>query len=118
MPSLTCKNKNAFPPQLNDLEFHICKKIGHKTSECRSKMLPIYKKHRQEDFTKVWRKKNKNKENCGLTIYAKNKENQWYIDSGFSKHMTRDKSKFEFLTKEKCGNVTFGNNALARIRGK
>ena len=32
--------------------------------------------------------------------------------------MTRDKSKFEFLTEEKGGNVTFGNNAQARIRGK
>ena len=26
--------------------------------------------------------------------------------------------KFEFLTEEKGGNVTFGNNAPARIRGK
>jgi hypothetical protein len=32
--------------------------------------------------------------------------------------MTGQKVKFEFLTKEKSGNVTFGNNALARIRGK
>ena len=32
--------------------------------------------------------------------------------------MTRYKSNFEFLTEEKGGNVTFGNNALARIRGK
>jgi hypothetical protein len=77
-----------------------------------------FKQDRQEDFTKVWRKKNKNKENCGLALYAKNQENQWYIDSGCSKHMTGDKSKFEFLTEEKGGNVTFGNNAPARIRGK
>jgi hypothetical protein len=32
--------------------------------------------------------------------------------------MTIDKSKFEFLTEVKGGNVTFGNNAPARIRGK
>jgi hypothetical protein len=32
--------------------------------------------------------------------------------------MTGDKSKFEFLTEEKGGNVTFGNISLARIRGK
>jgi len=32
--------------------------------------------------------------------------------------MPRDKIKFELLTEEKCGNVIFGNNAPARIRGK
>jgi hypothetical protein len=42
----------------------------------------------QDYFTKVWRKKNKNKENCGLALYEKNQENQWYIDSSFSKYTT------------------------------
>ena len=32
--------------------------------------------------------------------------------------MTGDNSKLEFLTKEKGGNVTFGNNVSAIIRGK
>ena len=32
--------------------------------------------------------------------------------------MKKYKGKFEFLTKEKCGNVTFGNNSPSRIRGK
>jgi hypothetical protein len=78
----------------------------------------IFKQGRQEDFTKIWRKKNNNRENCGLALYAKNQENQWFIDSGCSNHMIGDKSKFEFLTKEKSGNVTFGNNAPARIIGE
>ena len=82
--------QNVFYPLLNDLECHICNNFGHKASECRSKMMPI----RQQYFTKVWRKKNKNKENCGLSLYDKNQENQWYIDSGCSKHMIGDKSKF------------------------
>jgi hypothetical protein len=81
-------------------------------------MFPIYKKDIKKCFTKVWRKKNKNKKNCGLTLYAKNKENKSYINSIFSKHMTCDKINFEFLTKEKGCNVTFGNNAPTRIRGK
>jgi hypothetical protein len=81
-------------------------------------MLHIFKQDRQENFTMVWRKENKNKEKCGLALYAKNQENQWYIDSGFPKHMTGDKSKFEFLTEEKGGNVTFGNNSPTRIRRK
>ena len=53
-----------------------------------------------------------------MALYAKNQENQWYIDSGCSKHMIGDKSKFDFLTEVKGGNVSFGNNALTEIRGK
>jgi hypothetical protein len=30
------------------------------------------------------------KEKCGLTLYAQNKGNQWYIDNGCSKHMAED----------------------------
>jgi hypothetical protein len=50
--------------------------------------------------------------------YANNQENKWYNESGLSNHMKRDKSNFEFLTEEKGGNVTFGNNAPTKIRGK
>jgi hypothetical protein len=63
-------------------------------------------------------RKIKNTEKCGLALYAKNQENQWYIDNGCNKHMPRDKSKFEILTEVKIGNVTFGNNAPAKISGK
>jgi hypothetical protein len=57
-------------------------------------MFPIFNQYRQEDLTKSLRKKNKNIEKCGLALYAKTQENQWYIDNGFSKHMTRDKINF------------------------
>ena len=34
------------------------------------------------------------------------------------KHMTSDKSKFLSLSENKSGNVTFGNDALGKIKGK
>jgi hypothetical protein len=37
-------------------------------------MLSSFKQGKQED--------------CALSLYDKNKENQWYIDSGCFKHMT------------------------------
>ena len=40
------------------------------------------------------------------------------MDSGCSRHMTRDESKFAFLTKRKRGYVTFGDNAKGRIIGQ
>ncbi|RVX16560.1 Retrovirus-related Pol polyprotein from transposon RE1 [Vitis vinifera] len=39
------------------------------------------------------------------------KEDKWFLDSGCSRHMTGDESKFAFLTKRKGGYVTFGDNA-------
>jgi hypothetical protein len=75
---------NAFSPLLNDLECHICNNFGHKASEYRRKLLPIFRQDKQVNFTKVWMKKNKNEKNCGLALYAKNQENQWYIDNGYS----------------------------------
>ena len=52
-------------------------------------------------------------------MYVEGKENQWYIDSGCSKHMTGDKEKlhsYNALEKEKS--VSFGNNTLTVIKGK
>jgi hypothetical protein len=55
---------------------------------------------------------------CGLVLLAQRQKNPWYINSGYSKHMTGDKSKFLSLSESKLGNVTFGNDALGKIKGK
>jgi len=41
--------------------------------------------------------------------------NQWYLDSGFSKHMTGDKSRFLSLSAYHGGSVTFGDNQKGEI---
>ena len=33
----------------------------------------------------------------------------WYLDSGYSRHMTGDRSLFKVFESKKCGNVTFGD---------
>jgi len=43
---------------------------------------------------------------------------QWYLDSGCSKHMTGDKSKFLSLSFKQEGHVTYVNNNKGRILGK
>ena len=56
---------------------------------------------------------------CGLALLAHNQENQWYVDIGCSKHMIGKKIKFMSLNEKDKGNiVTFGNNALAIIKGR
>jgi len=41
----------------------------------------------------------------------------WYIDSGCSKHMTGDASKFTHISPKKSGHVTYGDNNKGRILG-
>ena len=49
-------------------------------------------------------------------LYGSKKE-KWFLDSGCSRHMTGDKSKFVFLARRKRGYVTFEDNKKCRIIG-
>jgi hypothetical protein len=90
-----------------------CNNYGHKTSECR---LPKYDKRINIPINqKVWKKR---QTECKVALYARNQGCQWYIDSGCSKHMTGDQSKFLKLNKKGKGKVTFGDNMSAMILGK
>ena len=42
----------------------------------------------------------------------------WYLDSGCSHHMTRNKSLFTSFTEFDGGNVTFGDGNVAKVKGK
>jgi hypothetical protein len=78
--------------------------------------LPKYdKKTNISHNKKEWKKK---KTECNVALYERNQGCQWYIDSGCSKHMARDQSKFLKLNKKGKGKVTFGDNMSAKIMGK
>ena len=49
---------------------------------------------------------------------AKAKKNMWYLDSGCSHHMTRDKAMLSFISHKDEGYVTVGNNAKGKIVGE
>ena len=42
----------------------------------------------------------------------------WYLDSGCSRHMTRDQSLFKVFESKKGGNVTFGDGRKSQVKGK
>jgi len=107
---------NNFSPLQNEVECAYCNNFGHEESECRSKVQP---KEHVPSSSKVWKKKELQVENCGIALFAEGEENQWYIDSGCSRHMIGDKRKllaYNSLEKEK--KVTFGNDTPAVIKGK
>jgi hypothetical protein len=88
---------------------------GHKFLDCRLRNYKPDLNPATENF-KIWKKKEDDQ--CGLVLSAQRQKNLWYIDSGCSKHMTGDKSKFLTLSENKSGNVTFGNDTPGKIKGK
>ena len=42
----------------------------------------------------------------------------WYLDSGYSRHMTGDRSLFKVFESKKDENVTFGDGSKSQIKGK
>ena len=49
---------------------------------------------------------------------AKTKKNMWYLDSGYSHHMTGDKAMFSSISPKDGGYVTFGDNVKGKIVGE
>ena len=41
----------------------------------------------------------------------------WYLDSGCSRHITRDRSLYKVFESKKGGNVTFGDGSKSQIKG-
>ena len=52
-----------------------------------------------------------------FVLQKNSKRNQWYLDSGCSKHMTGDLTKFTSLKLKAEGHVTYGDNNRGRILG-
>jgi hypothetical protein len=107
---------NNFSPLQNEVECAYCNNFGHEEFECRSK---VQLKRHVPSSSKVWKKKELQVENCGIDLFVEDEENQWYIDSGCSRHMTGDKDKLlAYSTLEKEKKVTFGNDTPSVIKGK
>ena len=95
----------------------------HIATECRLKVptkkatVTNLQNHKQK---KIWKKKEvgEMKVECKITLYAKDKQSQWYVDSGCSKHMIGDPNKFISFEMKQKGKVTFGYDVSAKIIGK
>ena len=111
------RNVNPFDLLYNEPECYIFHNYGHKASGCHLKNHKANSKITcSVETEKLWRKKEDNK--CGLVLSSQRKKDHWYIDSGCSKHMSGNKNKFMSLIEHKSRNVTFGNDAPGKIRGK
>ena len=68
---------------------------------------------------RYWREKEENEENetSMIALCATESQKLWHLDSGCSKHMTGDPSKFITLKYNK-GKFTFGDSLSSKIIGK
>ena len=113
---ITKRSYNKFLALENEIECSIYNNFGHEYYECR---IRFRQTKEQASSTRTWRIREPQPERCGINFYAKGQENQWYIDSGCSKHMAGDKEKLEsYSVLEKGKKVSFGNDTPVVIKGK
>ncbi|KAL6323245.1 hypothetical protein AAG906_029252 [Vitis piasezkii] len=66
----------------------------------------------------VWLRNDKSKCQVVLNALKAKSFSKWYLNSGCSRHMTRDKSFFTSFKNFDGGVVTFGEGNLAKVKGK
>lgn len=98
------KTFNSFDPLTKfDLTCSFCYNNGHYEQNC-----PLKGRKTSSKISAM--------EKCGLAIFAQNNGNQWFVDSGCSRHMIGDRRKFISLRKKE-GNVSFGSGT-GKIAGR
>jgi hypothetical protein len=108
---------NNFDLLNNEIECYNCHNFGHKATNCH---LKNYKADPRIKFldrkASTW--KRKDSENCGLALSTKKQKASWNIDSGCSKHMTRDKDNLMSISKSKTGNAILENDEAGKIKDR
>ncbi|KAH9680417.1 hypothetical protein KPL71_026545 [Citrus sinensis] len=108
-----------------------CKKPDHIRSEC-----PLINKLKKKAMVATWDDSGEDSsdeegsqevsnlalmtigEDDDLNEGSKKKKNKWYLDSGYSRHMTENYAWFSSFTKiENGGDVSFGDNSKRKIFG-
>jgi hypothetical protein len=101
----------------NEIECYSCHNFGHKAANCH---LKNYKVDPRTNFldrkASTW--KRKDSEKGGLALSTQKQKASGNIDSGCSKHMTRDKDKLLLISKIKTGDVILENDELGKIKDR
>ena len=105
--------------QQYDIECYKCNNHGHMARDCKLKTPTRNTIATQSQSTKqkkYWREKEEN-ESSMIALWEIINQNLWHLESGCSKHMIGDSSKFITL-KDNKGKVTFGDSLSSKIIGK
>ncbi|GMI76746.1 hypothetical protein HRI_001343900 [Hibiscus trionum] len=128
------KSKNK-EEEIDQITCYECNKPGHIRSECpQLKKKSFGRKNKLKAQIATWSDDESSVEEeevanlCLMAIDDESKgehcfkakassKNSWYLDSGCSRHMTGDKSRFVEIKPKSGGVVTFGDNSKGLIEG-
>jgi hypothetical protein len=91
------EHNNRYDLLFSEPKCYNCHNYGHKAADCCLRNYKPDLNPAAENF-KVWKKKEDDQ--CTLVLSTQRQKNPWYIDSGCSKHMIGDKSKFLTLSEQ------------------
>ena len=116
------KEIQIFLHQKYDIECYKCNNHGHMARDCKLKTHTrntVAIKLQNTKQKNYWREKEEKeeKESSMIALCATENQNLWHLDSGCSKHMTGDPTKF-IKPKDNKGKVTFGDSRSSTIIGK
>ena len=108
---------NRFEVLNNESECPKFNNFGHTAGECSSRFTSVPINNVQiPEYQKTWKRKDDLQgEVCGIALQAQDKRNDWYVDSGCSKHMTGDKNRFVDLKKERMDQSPLATIILQRF---
>jgi hypothetical protein len=114
------RNYNLFDPLIDqNIVCYKCNNLGHKEQDCREMKEDNHMPNVCIPTTTWKRKEIPQNQKCQITLLTKEckEEDECFIESGCSSHMTGYQSKFVNL-KKKGGNVTFGDDSSTKILEK
>jgi hypothetical protein len=101
----------------NEIECYNCHNFGHKAANCHLKNYNADPRIKFLDRkTSTW--KRKDSEKCGEALSTQKQKASRNIDSGCSKHVTRDQDKLLSIRKSKTGNVILENDEPGKIKDR
>ena len=114
--NLKGRNYNSLSPlQSYSTECYKCGNHGHIPRKCKL-VTPMDDTSKFQYKGIAW--KRKGDVGFSLALCATEKQNLWNMDSGCSKHMTCDPTKFLSLKRKQKGKGNFGDNLSSKIIGK
>jgi len=115
------RSYNRFGSLSDEVQCYKCNKFGHISRDCILIFPPKEPKkninsHNQEP-QRIWIRKQDqfNIEEFNLSLQAQHKKRGWYVDSGYSKHMTSDKYRFLTLKRKEMDQFHFGMTTQPRL---
>ena len=99
----------------SNVQCHYCKKYGHYANECRKKKSDMKNK---QNANVAKEEKNPSNVLLACNVALDREDDVWFLDSGCSNHMTRNREMFANLDEEIKSEVTTGMDTKISVKGK